>query len=234
MGADDSLAMRKVAADLGRRDRRTVAGKDRIRRGELLQFGEDVLLERELLRRRFEDEGRALHGRRECVVRLDALRERRIVFEQIDDRLQSRRQRCADVRRRLEHGDLVARGGEQVSDAVTHQAAADHAYFLFPLITHVCLTRFFGTATMSKRYLNGVYSATDPQRRNGHARPSVGRFLVVDYGYRRVLGRGAPADSGRGTQETKQETKSVEQRLTGGITAIDIHHLSGTEIGRRR
>ncbi len=61
MRADDAFTMRQMTADLGRRDRRTVAGKDRIRRDELLQFGEDLLLERQFLRRRFEDEGRALH-----------------------------------------------------------------------------------------------------------------------------------------------------------------------------
>lgn len=52
---------------------------------------------------------------------------------------------------------------------------------------------------MPKRYLLEVQLVTDPQRRNGHACASVGCFLVVNHGYRGVLGRSAPADSGRGT-----------------------------------
>ena len=54
-------------------------------------------------------------------------------------RLQPLRQRGADLGRGLEHADPMSRGGEQIGDAVTHQAAADHGYFLFPLIMHVYL-----------------------------------------------------------------------------------------------
>ena len=93
------------------------------------KLGKNLLLERQLFRRRFEHECRALHRRREPVVHGDALQQRRIVAEQIGDRLQPPRQRGADLRRRLEHADVVPRGGEQIGDAVAHQAAADHADF---------------------------------------------------------------------------------------------------------
>jgi len=41
--------MLEVAADLGRRDRRAVAGEDRLRRNDRLKIGKDALLELELL-----------------------------------------------------------------------------------------------------------------------------------------------------------------------------------------
>ncbi len=157
-------------------------------------------------------------------------RSARIVFEQVDDRLQPLRQRCADFGRRLEHGDAVSRGGEQVSDAVTHQAAADYAGSLFLPITHLCLPELLELATMTKRCWRRVHSMTDPQRRNGHAYPSVGCLLVVADGHRRVLGRSGPAGSRRNFEKAQRETRSIERRLTRGIAAIDIHHLSGAKI----
>ncbi len=143
MGAEDPFAMRQVTADLGRRDCRAVAGQDRIRCGELLEFGEDVLLERQLLRRRLKHEGRAFDSRRERVARCDSLQERRIVREQIRDRPQACRQRRPDFGRGFEHGNLMPCGGKEIGDAVTHQAAADYPDLLFSIwflpITHVCL-----------------------------------------------------------------------------------------------
>ena len=103
------------------------------------QLGENLLLQRQLLRRRFEHESRTLHRGRQLVVRFDQPQQSRIVLEQIDDRLQPLRQRGANVRIRLEQADRMACRSEQVSDAVAHQAAADHADFLFLAITHLCL-----------------------------------------------------------------------------------------------
>ena len=45
-----------------------------------------------------------------------------------------------------------------------------------------------------------------------------------------MLWRSATANSGGGAEETK----AAERRLACRIAAIDIHHLSGAEIGRRR
>ena len=94
---------------------------------QAFQLGENLLLERQFLRRRLEHEGRVLHRRCKLIVRRDAREHRRIVAEQVADRLQPLRQRCAQIRRRLEHADLMARRREQIGDAVAHQPAADHA-----------------------------------------------------------------------------------------------------------
>ena len=98
--------MRQMAPDLGRRDCRTVAGEDRIRRDQLFDFREDLLFQRQLLRRRFEDEGRILQGRGKRVMGRDAADQRRIVVEKIGDRVQSLRQRCAKLGGRLEERDV--------------------------------------------------------------------------------------------------------------------------------
>ena len=66
MRADDALAMLEIAADLGRGNGRAVAGEDRVRRGQAFELGENLLLERQLLRRRLEHEGRILHRRRQA------------------------------------------------------------------------------------------------------------------------------------------------------------------------
>jgi hypothetical protein len=85
---------------------------------------------------------------RERIMRLDAGKQHRVVAKQFDDRSQALRQRDADIRRRLEHADPVASGGERISDAVAHQTAAADSNLLadflflclFLAITHVCLS----------------------------------------------------------------------------------------------
>src|ERR1700692_372719 len=91
MRADHALAVLEMAADLGRGDSRTVAGENRVRRDQLLDLGKDPLLERQLLRRRFEHECCTLDCRSNFTMRGDALQEDWIVTEKIGDRLQPRR-----------------------------------------------------------------------------------------------------------------------------------------------
>ena len=67
------------------------------------ELGEKLLLERQLFRRCFEDKCRVLHRRQKRIVARDAAEQRRIVVEQIDNRVKSLRQRSANVRRRLEY-----------------------------------------------------------------------------------------------------------------------------------
>ena len=64
MRADDALAVFEIAADVGRGNGRAVAGEDRLRRDRAFKIGENLLLQRQLFRRRFEHERRALNRRR--------------------------------------------------------------------------------------------------------------------------------------------------------------------------
>ena len=68
--------------------------------------------------------------RPELLVRGHVFKQRCIITKQIGDGLQPLRQRCTNLRHRLEHADGVTRGGEQISNAMAHQTAADNAYFL--------------------------------------------------------------------------------------------------------
>ena len=101
MRAEDAAAMLEIATDVGRGDRRTVAGEDRLRRDRVFKLGKNTLLERKPFRRRFEHKGGAVNGRRQPIVHCDPLQDRRIVSKKIDDRLQPLRQRGAGIRRRL-------------------------------------------------------------------------------------------------------------------------------------
>ena len=92
MRADDALAMFEIAADLGRPNSRAVAGENRLRRDRAFQIGENLLLQRQFFRRRFEHERRTLHRRRKLIVGFDSLQQRRIVTEKLDDRRQPLRQ----------------------------------------------------------------------------------------------------------------------------------------------
>ena len=60
-------------------------------------------------------------------MRLDALQQRRIVTEKIDDGSQPLRQRGAYFRHRLEYADAMPRRGEEISDAVAHQTATHNS-----------------------------------------------------------------------------------------------------------
>jgi hypothetical protein len=106
MRADDALAMLEMPADLGRGNRRTVAGKNRVRRTTLSSSAKICCLSGSF--------PAPLRTRRPCpswparaVVRFDALQQRRIVAEQIEDRRSRGRQRGADIRRRLEYTDVM-------------------------------------------------------------------------------------------------------------------------------
>ena len=140
MRADDALAMFEIASDVGRGNGRAVAGENRLRRDRAFQLGENLLLQRQFFRRRFEHESRALHRRRKLIVGFDSLQQCRIVTEKRDDRRQPLRQGSADVRHRLEQADRMPCRGEQIGDAVAHQAAADHTDFLFSRLAHIALT----------------------------------------------------------------------------------------------
>jgi hypothetical protein len=85
------------------------------------------------------------------IVHRHVLKQRRIVTKQIGDSSQPLRHGCANLRHRLEHADGVTRSGEQISDAMTHQAAADNAYFL---PTHLCLPHSLlrGTSERPERW----------------------------------------------------------------------------------
>ena len=127
MRADHAVAMLELRADLGRGNGRAVAGEDGVRRGQAFQLGEQLLLERQLLRRGLEHEGDVLHRRRHLVVRRDAAEQRGIAAEQVAGALQPLRQRFAPFGRRIVDADGVAGRRQQIGDAVAHQARADHA-----------------------------------------------------------------------------------------------------------
>ena len=129
MRADHALAVLELVADLGRGNGRAVAGEDGVRRGQAFELGENLLLERQLLRRRLEHEGRVRHRRRHRVVCRDAGEQRGIVAEQIARALEPRRQRGAPFRRRVVDADRMTGRRQQIGDAVAHQAGADHADF---------------------------------------------------------------------------------------------------------
>src|ERR1700733_9682623 len=59
---------------------------------------------------------------------------------------------------------------------------------------------------------------------NGHACSFVGRLLVLDDGFGGLPG-GAAAGARKGTRSPQ---------LAGGVAAVDIHHLPGAEVRRRR
>jgi hypothetical protein len=69
-------------------------------------------------------------------VRCNSLQQPRIVPEQFDDRARALRQRVADIGKRFKHFDVMTGRSEQISDAVAHQAATDHANFLFCVFVH--------------------------------------------------------------------------------------------------
>ncbi len=88
MRADDTLAMFEIASDLGRGNGRAVAGENRLRRDRFFQLGENLLLQWQFFRRRFEHESRTVHRRCKLIVDFDSLQQRRIVTEKLDDCLQ--------------------------------------------------------------------------------------------------------------------------------------------------
>jgi len=71
------------------------------------------------------------------IVRCNPRQEPRIVTEQFDDRTQPLRQRIAQIGKRFKHIDVMTSRSEQISDAVAHQAAADHADFLLCVFVHL-------------------------------------------------------------------------------------------------
>src|SRR5262249_21941860 len=78
MRANHAVAMHELRADLGRPDRRAVAGEDGRRRSHALELSEDLLLDRQFFRRRFEHEGDVFHRGCHLVVRRDAAEHGRI------------------------------------------------------------------------------------------------------------------------------------------------------------
>ena len=131
MGADHAFAMLELAADLGRGDRRAVAGEDGIRLNDRLEIGEDLLLERQFLRRRLDHQHGVLDGGHQLIVHGDVLETGRIIVQQFGDHGESLGKTRAQVGDRLEDADRMAGGGEAVGDAVAHQPGADHADFFF-------------------------------------------------------------------------------------------------------
>src|SRR5262245_11808180 len=127
MRADHTLAVLELARDLGGRDGRAVAGQDGVGRDVMFQVGKNLLLERQLFRRRLEHELHVAHGGRQPMVRRDAVEHRAVVAEQLGDRRQARQQRGPHLGRGLEDARFVPGGCQQVCDAVTHEAAADDA-----------------------------------------------------------------------------------------------------------
>ena len=69
-----------------------------------------------------------------CIVNVF---EPRIVTEQFDDRTQALRQRIAHIGKRFKHIDVMTGRSEQISDAVAHEATADHADFLLCVFVHL-------------------------------------------------------------------------------------------------
>ena len=91
-----------------------------------LDLGEQLLLERQILRHRLDDVVGIAHRRREIVVRRDALDRARIVAEILQARGDARL-RAVDARRNaVGDGHVMAGDREHLRDAVAHQARADH------------------------------------------------------------------------------------------------------------
>src|SRR5262245_14581114 len=132
MRADHTLAVLELARDLGGRDGRAVAGQDGVGRGVMFQVGKNLLLERQLFRRRLEHELHVAHGGRQPMVRRDAVEYRAVVAEQLGDRRQTRQQRGPHLGRGLEDARLVPGGCQQVCDAVTPGPAAEDAVLGYP------------------------------------------------------------------------------------------------------
>jgi hypothetical protein len=87
--------------------------------------GEQLLLELELLRRSLEHRMRRLDRRREPVMYLDAVEHAGVVAEQVEDRAQPAQQALARLGDGLVDTDIVSGSGEEIGDAVAHQAGAD-------------------------------------------------------------------------------------------------------------
>jgi hypothetical protein len=85
MRADNPLPMLEMPANLGRGNRRTVAGEHGCRRHQLFKLGEYLLFQRQLLRRRLENPVRPVRGFLHRAMRRNALEQARIVVDQLDN-----------------------------------------------------------------------------------------------------------------------------------------------------
>src|SRR5581483_3873759 len=180
MRADDAIVVFEIAPDLRRRYGRAVARQDRSGGDRALEVGENLLLERQLFRCRLEHEAYVLHRLSHVLMRRDALEQRCVVAEQIEDCGKPPRHRSADFSVRLEHADFVTRRGQQIRDAMAHQAAADHADSQF---LHARLGMNFSEPQRPSNvgYLSAIYQPILHQE-IGYAGSYVGHFLVLSDG----------------------------------------------------
>jgi hypothetical protein len=84
------------------------------------------LLERKLLRRRFDNDAGAAHGPFDRWPGADAFDGGAVSAEEITDLANTLRQLVQHLAHRVLHPHAVPAGGEQIGDAVAHQAGADH------------------------------------------------------------------------------------------------------------
>src|SRR5262245_43667115 len=115
--------------DLSDRNDGSIAGEKRLARREFVEFGEDILLERELFRRRLDHHVGIRDGigkRLRSAYSIDRARVLAEVGEIPGDAGGERSERLLD---RVEYGDLMPGDGEDLGDAMAHQPGADDGDF---------------------------------------------------------------------------------------------------------
>lgn len=138
MRTENALAVFEMARDLGRGNGRTVARQHGLRRDRVFEFGEQPLFERQPLRRRLEHVAGPVGCRIEPIVHGNTLQQRGIGVEQFDQRLQTARQRRAALGGCFKDAHDMPGIGQQISNAMPHQAAADDGDFLYFLHLAPC------------------------------------------------------------------------------------------------
>ena len=139
--AEHAIFSLKAGRNMRDGKRRRVTGQDCVSWREAFQIREDCLLERKLLRRRFDDDARACHGPFDRWPRAYAFDGGTVGTQKIADIANTLRQLFQRLASRVLHPHAVVAGGEQIGDAVAHQAGANHGNLRF---VHVEAINFFG------------------------------------------------------------------------------------------
>ena len=125
MGAERALAPLQALHDVGDRDHRGVAGEDGVGADVRLDLGEQLLLERQILKHRLDHIVGVAHGGGEIGDRRHAVDRAFVVAEVLEigeDAMLRRRQRLLEG---IVDRHIVAGEREHLRDAVAHQAGAD-------------------------------------------------------------------------------------------------------------
>jgi hypothetical protein len=131
---DDPAGVRRRGADLGDRERGGVRGQDRVQPDDGVEGPEDLLLHGQLLHDRLDDEAAVLHvghvgGERDPADELVLLLlgELAALHRPAGRVLHVLTSALEGLLGQLHADDLVAVAGEDLGDAGTHRAEADHA-----------------------------------------------------------------------------------------------------------